>query len=518
MRDKRHDGIRNRLETELLTRGEPLWRLVQRVGPLRRRVNRLLVNRAIMKTKTRPYPFSTVAPYTSWDSLTDRTFSSRHLGPVTLPEDRPPTPAEAAELFAREGETRLCPKSTVLFALFAQWFTDGFLRTDPGDPRKNTSNHDIDLCQLYGLNRRETHAIRAGEGGLLKSRRIGDEEFAPFMFEGGVKKPEFEALQPLGVDGLEPEKRDRLFAFANDRGNIQLAYIALSTLFLREHNRLARRLAEANPAWDDERLFQTARNIAIVLLIKVVIEDYINHITPYHFRFVADPTAFKNEPWYRQNWMAVEFNLLYRWHSLVPSKIRLGGRELSIQQTLWNTDAVMEQGLGSLLEEVSRQPAGQIGLFNTDPHPELLGTEVKSLELSRRLGLASYNDYRACCGFPRVTAFDQITGDPRAQQRLRELYGHVDNIDYYVGLFAEDTRPNSVLPGLMGRLVGVDALSQALTNPLLAPNVFNEATFSRLGLRTIAQTGTLSDIVHRNVPPGAKHFISMTRADWVRSG
>jgi len=74
-----------------------------------------------------------------------------------------------------------------------------------------------------------------------------------------------------------------------------------------------------------------------------------------------------------------------------------------------------------------------------------------------------------------------------------------------------------VLPSLIGRMVGVDAFSQALTNPLLSPRVFNEQTFSPLGMQIIGGTSRLSDIVHRNVPesPGT-YLVTMTRADWRR--
>ena len=114
------DGWRNRIETYVTTHFEPAWAAIQRVEPLRRRVNRTLINNAILKIPTRPEPLSTMAEYTSWESLTDRTYGSRHLPPQPLPDPPLPDVDAAADLFMRSGETILCPKSTVMFAYFAQ--------------------------------------------------------------------------------------------------------------------------------------------------------------------------------------------------------------------------------------------------------------------------------------------------------------------------------------------------------------------------------------------------------------
>lgn len=514
-----NDGFANRLEFSLTTRFGQAWRLVQRIEPVQRRVNRALINRAILKMPPRPTPLSTMAPYTSWASLTDRTFDSRHLPPAPHAAGDLPSAERVAELFTRRGETALCPKSTVLFAYFAQWFTDGFLRSDrsvPRDPKKNQSNHEIDLTQLYGLTPQVTVLLRTFEGGLLKSQIINGEEFPPYLCEGGIVKPEFKGLEVVRFDQLSAAQRDGLFAMGSDTANFQVGFAMLNVLFLREHNRVAQLLAREYPAWDDERLFATARNILTVMLIKIVIEDYINHIVPYHFRFLADPVMFRNAPWHRQNWMAIEFNLLYRWHTLVPSTLRIDGRDLAISETLFGNEILTRHGLGALFEDASNQRAGRIGLFNTDPF--LRNTEVQSIRRAREVQLASYNDYRAHCHFPRVTDFDQISGDPEVQRVLREVYGSVDRIEFYVGLFAEDTRPNSVLPSMMGRMVGVDAFSQALTNPLLAPRVFGEQTFAPLGMELIRTTRSLSDLLHRNVPGNAgRYFVSLTRRGWERT-
>jgi prostaglandin-endoperoxide synthase 2 len=533
-RNTSRDGLANQIETYVLTNFKWFWDLVQKHNWLKQKINKFLINRAIYRIPTRPYAVSTMhgSEYTSWNSLTDRTYTGRHLPPVATESEKLPDVDELSKLFLRR-EEKLSTKSTVLFSYFAQWFTDGFLRTDRTNYFKNTSNHEIDLSPLYGLNRKITDILRTHEGGKLKSQTIDGEEYPPYYYSQDPEattdedlsvKDEFKQLPPpypkdwpdldeeikKKLPYLPPQQKQKLFAMGVERANSQIGYVMLNTLFLREHNRLCDLLARSYKNWDDERLFQTARNIVIVLLVKIVIEEYVNHITPYHFKFIAEPQSFTKEKWYRQNWMTVEFNLLYRWHSLVPDRVILDGREVAMAKTLWNTETVTSRGLGNLFENASSHPAGAIGLFNTPLF--LLETDISSIKLGRNVRLASYNDYRELCQFPRVTDFDQITKNQTAQELLKHLYGDVDRIELYVGLFAEDTRENSPLSPLIGRLVGVDALSQTLTNPLLSEHVFNEQTFSPLGFEIIKRTHSLSDILHRNIPQSDRTFkVSLTQ-------
>jgi len=516
--------LANKTETYVTTHLPGLWSAVERHPAVHRVVNAALISRAILKIPTRPNPLSTRADYTSWASLTDRTYDGRHLPPAA-PSDSLPDVDVIAGLFNRGDEMVPCPKSTVLFPYFAEWFVDGFLRSerphpDPRtgeptrDPARNESNHEIDLIQIYGLDEAGTRELRTFEDGRLISQEINGEEYPPYLYDGEKKR--FDKVTVVRAEQITPDQRRQLFAFGSDTGNLQIGFVMMGVLFLREHNRIARELKRANPGWDDERLFQTARNILTVILIRIVVEEYINHISPYHIKLLADPTGFRNPRWYRTNWMAIEFNLLYRWHSLVPSTFRVGDRELPIRDTLFNTDTVIERGLGACFQDASTQRAGRVGLFNSPP--EVWDAEAMSIRQARAVALKPYNDYRELARFPRARRFEDISSDRRVQERLREVYRSVDAVEFYPGLFAEDVRRNAVLPALIGRMVSIDAFSQAFTNPLLAPRIFNPQTFSPSGWEMIRATNTLSQLLHRNVPEsGRRYEVTMTRPGWVRS-
>ena len=76
-----------------------------------------------------------------------------------------------------------------------------------------------------------------------------------------------------------------------------------------------------------------------------------------------------------------------------------------------------------------------------------------------------------------------------------------NNLDFYVGLFAEDPRSSSPLGELMTHMVAIDAFSQALTNPLLSEPVYSrgESVFGEPGWNLIKDKGahTLKAMLER---------------------
>ena len=512
-RDRSRDGLRNTIEARLLSGLRPFWTWVNRTPWLAHRLNAAIVDNAVRKVPARPLRLSTMADYASWASLTDRTWFARYLPPAA--QDGLPDPAEVARLFeVRPAGPRLSQRSTLLFPAFAQWFTDGFLMTDD-DRRRTRTNHQIDLCQLYGLTPAMTDVLRLKDGtpgrrGRLRSVETPTGEWAPPLFDAaGVRVPGLEALpDPIHLPAaLAPERKRTLFAFGGERANSNLYTASINTLFLREHNRLCGVLEQQNPAWDDDRVFEVARNINIVQLIRIVVEEYVNHISPYWLQLLADPTVAYRAVWNRPNWIPVEFNLLYRWHSLVPEQVSWQGQAVPITECQFDNSRPLADGLETAFVSASATQAWALGLFNTAAM--LRPVEMKSVEQGRSNRLASYNDYRVNARYPRVTRFEQISGDPAVVEALRRLYGHVDRIEFFVGLFAEELQPRSAVPPLIGRMVAADAFSHALTNPLLAPAVYNADTFTQTGLDIIGATGSLADLVRRNTKGWGDGRVSM---------
>jgi prostaglandin-endoperoxide synthase 2 len=153
----------------------------------------------------------------------------------------------------------------------------------------------------------------------------------------------------------------------------------------------------------------------------------------------------------------------------------------------------------------SQERAGRIGLLNTPTflvdrstpdHPSL---EERTIALMRQARLRSFNDYRESYGLSRMKSFTELTSDTALRERLRTLYhDDIESLEWYVGIFAEDYPDYLMMGELLTTMVANDAFTQALSNPLLARNVFNEETFSVVGMKVINQTRSLQQILARN--------------------
>jgi prostaglandin-endoperoxide synthase 2 len=547
---------------------DTLLNIGNRVGFLRPFVNRIAINLATGREVPRPHPYSLWTPnssvrccdeeYVTWAGLVDRGYTGRHLPPE--PKDKVyPDPEEVVRaLFLRpknaagEDITRESKHTTALFCFFAQWFTDSFLRTHPTDSRLNTSNHEIDLCGIYGLTEATADALREKIGGRMKVERHATGEYPPRLYENGVVRPEFAGLgltsgaaamlaampaktpqqialktqMQAAVEGamsypahlpdfvrtalswyqLPPSQVDQriadLYATGVDRGSNTILYAAFNALFLREHNRIARLLEEANrgkPHWDDDRLFQTARNVNMVQALKLVVEEYIHHLAGEKLPFKLDRSFAEERPWYHTNRIAIEFVLLYRWHPMIPNTLRVDGRTIDARDYRWNNALLEQIGIEKLIAEASMQPAGSMRLRNTPGFME--GAEIAGLKLSREHRVKSFNAYRKRFGYDPYRTHEELTGETVLAAELRRLYPNIDDVEFFVGLIAEAHPETSSFGETLFTIVAVDAFSQIFTNPLLAKEVYEKALGPE-GMKIVDDTKNLEQIVRRNAQPG----------------
>ncbi|WP_431363510.1 peroxidase family protein [Planktotalea sp.] len=491
--------------------------------------------------------------YATWTGFQDASYTARHLPANEAFENNgnKPDPADLLELFVRDQDTGAQVediRSNLLFAAFAQWFTDSFLRTahgiqfdektgnalvkdgrvvrDPNRVNKNESNHEIDLCQIYGMNADACDALRfletdddfvTANKGCLRFEKGKDGEYPESLLEKApdaiteelkIKeryKDLFDEriLRAIFSTALPNNSYDTIFAVGLEHGNATIGNTLFNVIFMRHHNWVARKIAEAYDDWDNDRVFHAARNTTMVLLLKVVISDYVRHISPLSLPFEIFAGLGDGENWHRTNRIHVEFNLLYRWHSLIPDEFPfLPPRDTQLEhfnQYRHNNNWLVKNGIAAAVDEFSKIPAGRMTIGNTPT--AMRGIKYDTLKLMRDAKLDSYNAYRKRFNMKPAETFEDVTGEKVVSRKLSKLYkDDINALEWYVGMIAENHGHNMMMGDLMFNMVAHDAFTHAITNPLLAKDVFVPSTFSDVGYEVIKNTETLADML-KNVAP-----------------
>lgn len=355
----------------------------------------------------------------------------------------------------------------------------------------------LDGSMIYGSDAATQAALRAFAGGQLKMSADG---LLP------LNNAQNFPAGPLNMgNDAHRVPNDQLFAAGDVRANENIELTALQTLFVREHNYWAGRLAARNPNLTDEQLFQQARAHVIAEIQSITFNQWlpavlgagaVDRYTGYNPR--VNP-GIANE----FSTAAFRFG-----HSLLGNDVEFLDNqglpvrdEIELSEAFSNPDLVRSSSVGEILKYLASDPASELDnkvvesvrnfLFGP---PGAGGLDLASLNIQRGRdhGLADYNSVRAAYGLPRVTSFAQITSDPEVQAKLQQLYGSVDNIDLWVGALAENHVPGaSVGPTLRA------IISDQFERLRDGDRFWYQRAFSGSELRELERT-TLSDIIRRN--------------------
>ncbi len=331
-------------------------------------------------------------------------------------------------------------------------FNRSIYHTDTGtgsdNPRQqfNEITGWIDGSQIYGSDAERATALRTNDGsGQL---RTSNGQLLPFNTEG---------LANAGGTSAS------LFLAGDVRANEQVGLTALHTLFVREHNRLAAKIAARKPSLTGEQIYQRARKQVIAILQAITYNEFIpallgeGALKPYRGYKPKLNAAIMNE------FSTAAFRL---GHTLVsPTLLRLdaSGHEipaghLPVRNAFFAPHRIIaEGGIEPILRGLASQKCQELDVYIVADLRNFLfgapgqgGFDLASLNIQRGRdhGLPRYNDARKAMGLAPKQSFADISADPEVQARLASAYISVDDIDFWIGGLAEDHIKGS----LMGEL------------------------------------------------------------------
>lgn len=347
-----------------------------------------------------------------------------------------------------------------------------------GNPRQqiNSITAWLDGSMIYGSSTTTAASLRTFAGGQLKT---SDGNLLPFV-NGG-------------------------FQAGDIRVNENPELLSLHTLFLREHNRLADRIANANPSLSDEEIYQQARRLVIAELQAITFNEFLPAL--------LGSAAPKGYTGYKPNvnpGIANEFSTAaFRiGHSLVGDEIEFLDNNgnavrdpISLRDAFFNTSVVREVGIDPILKYLASDRANEVDTKVIDDLRNFLfgppgagGLDLAALNIQRGRdhGLADYNTVRAAYGLPRVKSFEEITPDRETQQALREAYGDVNKIDLWVGGLAEKHLPGASVGPTFARIIA-DQFARIRDGD----RFWYQRVFSGQQRAELDRT-TLADIIRRN--------------------
>ncbi|RFU34742.1 hypothetical protein B7463_g1611, partial [Scytalidium lignicola] len=404
-----------------------------------------------------------------------------------------------------------------LFFSFATVVIHECFQTSRTNPLINETSSYVDLSTLYGNTEKEQKRVRTYENGKIFPDSIASERIM---------------MMPPGVIAV-------LLMFSRNHN-----HIAENLFSVNEQGRYKRwnTLSNEQKLWQDEDIFQLARNINVGFFASVVLKDYVAAIlnTPranstWSLNLGAEiKQSGKRVERGTGNVVSVEFAVLYHWHAALSAAddkwmedlLRANLPELkSIDDvtvemfqkvmmihghTLMSTPAKewtfggLQRGpdgrfkdaeLGDILKDCIEEPAHAFGAHGTPASMKVIDV-MGQLQARNAFNVCTMNEFRRYLNLKPYKDFEDWNPDKETARAAELLYGHIENLELYPGLMAEVTKPaipgSGVCPGqTTGRGILDDAVALVRGDRFLSYD-FNSTTLTNWG---VSKLGSL--------PPGA---------------
>ncbi|XP_043574590.1 eosinophil peroxidase-like [Chiloscyllium plagiosum] len=265
----------------------------------------------------------------------------------------------------------------------------------------------------------------------------------------------------------------------DNRANENLGLLSFHTLFLREHNRLARELKKMNPHWSGETIYQEARKIIGAFQQIINYRDYVplvigkdatgKYLHQYRgYNASVDPrlsnvfaTAAMRFGHVTIQPTMKRYNEKYQEDPRYPSML--------LHDTLFATGNLLEKGgidpifrglfgyPAKLQSQSSMMPDELREKLFVPPHHIGLDLSAINIQRSRDHGLHGYNAWRRFCALSEpqnILDLSRVLNNVELATNLLKLYGSPDNIDVWVGGISEPFMEGGRVGPLFACLIG----------------------------------------------------------------
>uniref|UniRef100_A0A8C4RCS1 Myeloid-specific peroxidase n=1 Tax=Erpetoichthys calabaricus TaxID=27687 RepID=A0A8C4RCS1_ERPCA len=337
----------------------------------------------------------------------------------------------------------------------------------------------IDASMIYGSTNSLAKELRdlTNDFGLLAvNKDYSDDGYDLLPFQNAMRN--FCATRSIVTK--DPSAQEvPCFIGGDSRANENIALTAIHTMFLREHNRIAKIFKKLNPQWKGETIYQETRKVLGAFHQIIIYRDYLpiiigpNAMTKYLSNYQGyndkvDPSISSvfSTAAFRFAHLTIQpfiFRLdrRYRQHSLYPNVL--------LHNTFFTPwRIVFEGGIDPIIRGLISMPA-KLNRQDRLMHDELrerlfqltsqVALDLASLNLQRGRdhGLQGYNAWRGLCGLsqPRnERELGQILNNQTLARALIRLYGTPNNIDVWIGGAVEPFVPNGRVGPLFACLIG----------------------------------------------------------------